>query len=153
MAELFTEEGIKLKNIHFTQDDPDDGIKWILDEKEAQLSKDKKFISFKNFRFKLEPPNKPSIELEGEKGDYNKDSGEIHLRGDLKGATNNGYKIAANHLMYQQKEGYLKTEEPVEIQGPFFSVAGRGLFLNLNNETFRVVSGVTTHIDRELSIL
>ena len=153
LTELFSEEGIKLKDIHFTQDNPDDGVKWILDAKEAKFSKDKLFISFKNFRFKLEPTNKPSIELEGENGDYNKNSGEINLRGDLKGETNNGYKIATNHLLYQQKEGYLKTEEPVQINGPFFSVAGQGLFLNLNRETFRVISGVTTRIDSELSIL
>ena len=153
LAGLISEEGFKLNNIHYTQDNPDDGIKWILDAEEAKLSKDRQLISFEKFRFKLEPKNRPSIELEGKKGDYDKASGEITLRGDLKGSTNNGYSLTASHLLYKQKEGYLKTDEPVEINGPFFSVVGQGLFFNLKKETLEIISGVTTLINREVSIL
>lgn len=153
LAKLDSEEGLKLKNIHYTQDDPDEGVKWTLDAKEVKFSKDRQIFSFRNFRLKLEPENRPSMELAGENGDYDKNSGEINLRGDLKGSTDNGYRITANHLLYQQKEGYLKTEEPIIINGPFFSVTGKGLYFNLNQGTLRITSDVTTRIKSELSNL
>jgi hypothetical protein len=41
----------------------------------------------------------------------------------------------------------LTTEDHVEITGPFFSIAGQGLRLDLEKETVRILSGVTTLID------
>jgi lipopolysaccharide export system protein LptC len=56
-------------------------------------------------------------------------------------------------LQYKQKEGYLRTEEPVKIFGPFFSVVGRGLYLNPETETLRIFSDVTARIDGDSLIL
>ena len=134
LTDFVSEEGLTLKNIHYAQDSPDDDVKWILDAKEVKFSKDRKLISFRDFRLKLEPQDKPPIQMEGKRGDYNKDSGEINLRGDLIGHTDYGYKIFTEHLSYRQKEGYLTTEGPVKIIGPFFSVDGQGLHFNLNRE-------------------
>ena len=153
LTDILSEEGIKLENISYTQTSPDEGVKWSLDAKEVKFSKDRQFISFSDFRLKLEPENRPSVELEGKRGDYDKNSGEINLHGDLQGYTNNGYKIITQHILYKQKEGFLRTEEPVKITGPFFSIAGRGLYFNLEKETLRIMSGVTTSIDSESFIL
>ncbi|MBW2609170.1 MAG: LPS export ABC transporter periplasmic protein LptC [Deltaproteobacteria bacterium] len=149
VTDLIPGEGLRLKNIQYIQNNPDEGVKWVLDAKEVRFSKDRQRISFKNFRLKLEPENSPSIELEGRGGDYNKDSSEISLRGDLHAYTDNGYRITTEHILYRQKEGYLNTEEPVKITGPFFTLTGRGLYLNLEKETLRVISDVETLIKRE----
>ena len=87
LTDMFSEEGIKLENISYTQTSPDEGVKWNLDAKEAKFSKDRQFITFSDFRLKLEPENRPSVELEGKRGDYDKNSGEINLHGDLQGYT------------------------------------------------------------------
>lgn len=153
LTNILSEEGIKLENINYTQNSPDDGMKWNLDAKEVKFSKDRQFISFRDFRLKLEPENRPSVELEGKRGDYDRNSGEINLHGDLVGHTNDGYRIITQHILYKHKEGLLKTDEPVKIMGPFFSIAGRGLYLNLEKETLRIISGVTTSIYRESFML
>jgi LPS export ABC transporter protein LptC len=150
---LVSEEGLQLKNIHFTQNDSDKGMKWVLDAKEVRFSKDRRFFSFREFRLRLKPVNRPSMELKGQSGNYDKDSGEIDLRGDLQGSTDNGYKLLTEHLLYQQKDGYLKTEEPVTIIGPFFTVAGRGLYFNPEKETFRLNSDVITRLNGDSFIL
>ncbi|UCF84174.1 MAG: LPS export ABC transporter periplasmic protein LptC [Desulfobacteraceae bacterium] len=148
-----TQEGLKLENISYTQNDPDEGMKWILDAKEVRFSKDKTFFSFRNFRLKLQAENRPRVELEGKRGDYDKNSGEINLRGDLRGHTDNGYRIITDHILYKEKEGYFKTDEPVKIFGPFFSVAGRGLYFNPEKEILRIISDVTTRINRDSLVL
>ena len=153
LPDIVGEEGLKLKNVSYAQNDPDKGMKWTLDAREVKFSKDKTFISFKDFQLKLRPQNRPTVELKGKKGDYDRNSGEINLHGDLHAQTDNGYRITTEHILYKEKEGYLKTEEPVRIHGPFFSVAGRGLYYNPEKETLKIHSDVTTRIAKESKIL
>ena len=153
LLDIVGEEGVKLKNVSYAQDDPNKGMKWTLDAKEVKISKDSTFISFKHFKLKLKPNDRPWVELTGERGDYDKNSGEINLHGDLQAHTDNGYQLITEHILYKEKEGYLKTEEPVRIFGPFFSVAGRGLYYNVEKETLRIFSNVTTRITKDSLIL
>lgn len=150
---VFSEEGFKLEDIHYSQNDPEKEVKWDLHASEARISKDGQFISFRQFRLKLEPKDRPSIEIEGEKGEYDKGSGEINLRDNLKGRTENGYRIVTDHVMYQQKEGFLKTDSPVSISGPSFTLKGRGLYLDLKREHLSLLADVHAVIENEAMVL
>ncbi len=147
------EEGLKLEDVHFTQDDPDDRVKWILDAKEARLSKDKEVISFRKYRLRLEPEKRAHVNLEGERGEYSRSSGEIRLNGGLKATTDDGYRIVTESAVYRHKQGRLETSDPVKITGPFFSVEGRGLDLDVEKETVQILSNVTTLIDKDFRTL
>ena len=142
------EKGLKLEDIHYSQDDPDHRVKWFLDAKEARLSDDKQVISFLKFRLRLEPENRPRVELEGERGSVHRDSGEIHLQGNLRGSTDDGYRIVTESAIYSQKKGCLETHDPVKLTGPYFSLEGRGLLLNVEKETLLIPSDVTARIDK-----
>jgi len=148
LPDLVPGEGLQLKKIHYTQDSPDKGMRWILDANEVKLSQDKRHISFRTFKLRLEPTSRPRVELEGDRGHYDKDSGEINLHGNLRGRTANGYSILTEHLLYNQKEGFIETKEPVKIFGPFFSMSGRGLHFNPQKENFKILSQVTTRITK-----
>jgi LPS export ABC transporter protein LptC len=147
------EEGLKLEDIHFTQENPDEKVKWVLDAKEARLSKDKEIISFHKFRLRLEPQKRPRVELEGQRGEYYRASGEIHLQGDLKGTTEDGYSLVTQSAVYRYKQGRLETKDPVKITGPFFSVEGQGLQVNVEKETVHILSDVTALIDKDFPAL
>jgi len=153
IADLVAGEGLMLKNIHYVQNSPDEGVKWVLDAKEVRFSEDRQHISFNSFQLKLEPESRPSIELEGRRGDYNKNSGEINLHGDLRGSADNGYRIVTEHLLYRQQDSCLETDEPVKIIGPFFSVGGRGLHFDLEKEVLMIRSETTTLIEGESFLL
>jgi LPS export ABC transporter protein LptC len=153
LIEQVLDEGLRLKKIHYIQDNPDEGTRWVLDADEVMFSKDRQRISFNKFHLKLEPENNISIELEGNRGDYDKTSDEMSLKGHLEGYTDNGYRISTEDIVYKQKEGHLNTDGPVEVIGPFFSVKGRGFHLNLENKTIKIISDVTTLIERESLVL
>jgi len=146
LADADPEESLKLQDIHFSQSTPDKAVKWVLDASEVRISKDQRLVSFSNFRLRLEPDNKPAVELEGKRGDYDKSSGNIFLYGDLKGRTDSGYVILTERATFRQKQGDLETDDPVKIIGPFFSVEGRGLYFNVETETLRILSDATTTI-------
>ena len=70
----------------------------------------------------------------------------------MEGFYGNKYKIFTEYVLINEKLGYLKTEKPVKIIGPFFNVKGRGLFADMTEEKIKVLSDVTTIINKEPAI-
>jgi len=142
-------DGLKLRDIHYSQDDPDKGVKWILDAREVGFSGDQTSLSFQDFLLTVEPESRPPFRVKGRNGQYAREKGEIRLWGDLEGVSDNGYRFTADHVLIDEKNGHLSTDNSVKIFGPFFSVAGQGLFLDMGKETLQILSDVTTVIDRK----
>jgi LPS export ABC transporter protein LptC len=141
-----SEEGIRLKDIHYVQDDPAHKVKWTLDASEAKLSKDQQFVTFVNFHVTLKPENKPVVTVQGKQGEFDKRSGRLVLQGDLVGETEDGYRFTTEQAVYHHKEGTLETDQAVKISGAFFSIDGKGLFLDLGKEKLQILSNATTLI-------
>jgi len=152
LKDMVSGEGLKLKDIHYRQDDPEDKLKWVLDAEEVQLSEDKKIVRFYGFDLKVQPEGRPGFKLSGKRGNYFKDSKKIELWGDLKGFYGNNYEIFTEYLLVSDNLGHLSTDRQVEISGPFFTVKGRGLFADLANETIKILSDVTTSLKEEPKI-
>ena len=149
LRNIVTGVGLELKDVHYRQDDPDEKVKWVLDAEEVRFSEDKKTIRFFNFKFRIEPDGKPRVKITGNKGKYLKDAGKIELWGNLKGFYGDKYKIFTEYALINEKLGNLKTDRPVKIIGPFFNVKGRGLFADMKEEKIKVLSDVTTIINKE----
>jgi LPS export ABC transporter protein LptC len=143
-------EGIKLQDIEYTQDDPERGMKWVLRAKEVNITKNNKFVTFSDFKLRLDPENRPSLSLKGEKGEYSRESGEIELTGGLEGVSDDGYTIRSEKVFINEKTGKMSSDEHVKIFGPFFSVEGLGFTADLKTETIKILSDVTTTIEKRL---
>ena len=141
-----SEEGIRLKDIHYVQDDPAHKVKWELDASEAKLSKDQQFVTFVNFHVTLKPQDKPVVTVQGKQGEFDKRSGRLVLQGDLVGETEDGYRFTTEQAVYHHKEGTLETDQAVKISGAFFSIDGKGLLLDLGKEKLQILSNATTLI-------
>jgi LPS export ABC transporter protein LptC len=148
-----SEEGVRLKDIHYVQDDPAHNVKWEVDAAEAKLSKDQQVVNFANFHLTLKPENKPIVTVQGKQGEFDKRTGRLVLQGDLTGETEDGYRFTTEQAVYYHKEGYLETDRAVKISGTFFSVEGKGLFLDLGKETLQILSNATTLIYGEPPVL
>lgn len=143
------EKGVDLmQNISLTGDDPDKGVKWFLKASEGRASIDMTYYSGTDFRVKLEHGDEAQIELKGEEFYYDKKSGEITLRGNVNGQTEDGYRFVTDHLLYREEKGSIETDAPVKMFGSFFSVSGQGLDFNLEEGDLRILADVTTHIEQ-----
>jgi LPS export ABC transporter protein LptC len=146
LKKIKTDEGFIIGEVHYN--DPSyQGTRCVLDAVRVTLSKDKLLSSFDSFRLKLVPLNNPSIEIKGNKGVYDQNAKELNLRGNLQVSSDNGYSIYTEHITYSLKDGVLKSDEPVRIAGPFFSASGKGLLINPENNTYEIISDVTTLIE------
>lgn len=146
LEKIVSGEGIKLKDIHYTQDDPEKGMKWVLDAGEVKFSDDRQFISFRGFKLKVTPATRATFEVTGDNGDYSRATGTLNLAGNLKGISEDGYKVLTESIRVDEKKGILTNAKPVEILGPFFSIKGEGVFLDLRKKRLKVLSRVTTVI-------
>lgn len=153
LIDAVTKEGLKLQDILYTQNNPEEDNKWTLEAKEVAFSKDRQFMSFNNFLLTLETKDRPSFKLKGNKGEYDRNTGVLNLWGDLRGHTDNGYKIITDHMIYKNKEGYLTSEAAVKLIGPFFSVEGLGFDFHVEKRSLRVKTQVTTSIAKGTLLL
>jgi len=152
IGEVISSEGLKLKDVQYTHEDPDEGVKWILDAQEVSFSGDKDFIKFYEFNLRIEPENRPWIEVKGRRGTYSRDSGKINLWEDLEGISGDGYKLETEHILIKEKRRQMSSDQPVKISGSFFSVEGDGLFVDFEKKKVRVISNVTTTLYGEFMI-
>ena len=148
-----SEAGIRLKDIHYVQDDPANKVKWTLDASEAKLSKDQQFVTFINFHVTLKPENKPVVTMQGKQGEFDKRTGRLVLQGDLVAEIEDGYRFTTEQAVYHHKEGYLETDKAVKISGASFSIEGKGLFLDVDKQKMQILSNVTTLIQGEPPVL
>ena len=146
------EDGLKLENIHYVQDDPDGGIKWTLDAGKVKFTEDNQRISFDNFKLSLSPGSGQNIKLSGDSGSFDRKLKKLELKGRLKGFTNDGYSITTEHIIFKQDEGLLSSDESVDLAGPFINVKGRGLQLDIGKMNLKILSDVTTIIDKALLV-
>lgn len=146
---VFSEEGLKMKNVQYRQNDAGAGAKWVLDAKEVRFSQDRDRVSFVNFILKVDRQDRPSLELRGDEGEYSKDSGLLHLWGNLEGWSGDGYRILTDQIVFDEKNRNLSNDRPVKIFGPYFLVEGRGLSVDLQKERFEVLSQVTAIVRKE----
>ena len=145
--------GQKLQNVRLTNENSEESLRWVLDAIELRFSQDSQHITFNNFQLKFEPENGVFLELSGKTGEISRILNEINLIDNIQGRTENGYTINTENILYRQKDGLLTTDEPVNITGPFFSVSGNGLDIDLVNKTLKITSNTTTIIDKEALIL
>ena len=143
---LMSGEGLQLKDVHYSQDNPDKKIKWVVDAREVRFSGDRKNVEFFDFKLKVEPEDRPWFTLHGKRGNYSQSSGMIELFGSIDGISGDGYRILTEYLQINEKEQRLGTDRPVKISGPFFEVEGKGLSADMKQETMKILSHVVTNI-------
>ncbi|MBN2418362.1 MAG: LPS export ABC transporter periplasmic protein LptC [Deltaproteobacteria bacterium] len=144
------EADISIKKFKFYEPYSDKGITWTLEADEGRYSeKDNETALLNKFRFRYQQINGLGLELEGKTAEYDNTGNEIKLYGDIKGKTSNGYLFYTEHLTFQQKEHYLKTDEPVTLVGPFFKMTGKGLFIDLEKEKLKMPKDIISIFDKE----
>ena len=145
LDELLPDASLTIKNPHFSQDNPDNGTRFELEADEGIYSRHKQRISLNGFRLLLEPKDSPYMEIKGSKADWDTDLKIITLKGNLQGNSSDGYRLSTDNLTYDYKgkEDVLKTDEPVSITGPFFSVQSPGLAFYPGKGILKIPDAVT----------
>lgn len=128
---------LRLKKIDYTQ--TQGTVKqWELEAEAASYFKEKNLVLFKKIKLTCFSEGGGRITLEGEEGEFNTDTQIIHLQGQILVTSEDGYQFRTDSLDFSPSENKIFTLAVIELAGPKLEARGRGLMLNLADETFRV---------------
>jgi len=111
---------------------------WILTAKRADISKDGNEADLTDVE--MEVKNK-GITIFAEKGLYNLDTKKISIEGTIT-AKNDAYSITTGQIEIDSDAGLLTTGKEVLIEGKKFTLQGKGMEINNNEQKVRIMKDV-----------
>ena len=111
---------------------------WVLNAKRADISKDGNEANLTDI--KMEVKNK-GITIFAEKGLYNMNTKKISVEGPIT-AKNNNYSITTEQVEIDNDAGLLTTGKDVYIVGKKFTLQGKGMEVNNNEQKVRIMKDV-----------
>jgi len=60
--------------------------------------------------------------------------------------SNDGYQLKTQSVAYQHSEKTVSTSDPVEIEGEQIRLTGKGMLVNIDSRTLKVLSQVKTQL-------
>jgi LPS export ABC transporter protein LptC len=134
---------LKLDRIHYLE--TREGIKeWELDADSASYFKDEETILLQKVRATFFGKNHETYFLVAEKGKFHTQTKVIEIFAGVKIDSSHGYHMETHSLTYSADRKLLRTDDPVEINGPEFYMTGKGMIVDLNQERLKVLGGVRT---------
>jgi len=146
LNQMLPHYALELKDVRYTNDNPNKDIKWELEAKKVRFSKDRSLITFFNFHLIVHSKDKKDFDLIGKKGEYRRNENMLYLKGNLKAIYGNDYTLYTDSLVFNEKTGQGKSEDPVEIKGSFFDIDGIGMYLDIKKKRIKVLSDVKSVI-------
>jgi LPS export ABC transporter protein LptC len=84
--------------------------------------------------------------LTGKQGKVYQDSKNVELTGDVLLTSSDGYQLKTQSVSYQLAEKVLSTSDQVEIEGEQLRLTGKGMLVNMEAKTFKILNQVKTQL-------
>ncbi|MBI5182664.1 MAG: LPS export ABC transporter periplasmic protein LptC [Nitrospirae bacterium] len=137
-----------MDNFHFTQTGKDK-IDWEVKAAKARLFKKDKVAVLEDIEATFTTPQGVRLELRGDEGIFNTESRDIYIRkknNDVRIVSNNGYKMSANSLSWQNNNKVAITNDAVLIEGPQLKIKGKGFRFNVLSQELEIIADVEANI-------
>jgi LPS export ABC transporter protein LptC len=86
------------------------------------------------------------IYLTGKQGKVYQDSKNVDVSGDVELTTSDGYQLKTHSASYNHLEKIVSTADPVEIEGDQIRLTGKGMLVDVEAKTFKILSDVKTQL-------
>ena len=89
-----------------------------------------------------------SFTLSGDKGKVHQDSKDMELVGNVLLTSTDGYRLKTQSMSYQHLSKQVRTPDPVEFEGEQIHLTGKGMLVDMEAKTFKVLSQAKTQWKR-----
>ncbi len=135
----------RLEKIRFVEDQG--GRKtWELEATTVEQYQDQNVMVLENATVTFFMKDGRSFVLSGKQGKVYQDSKNMELTGDVVLTSNDGYRLKTHSIFYDDSKKKVTTSDPVEIEGEQLHLTGRGMLVDMEAKTFRILSGVRTRL-------
>ena len=144
---VFSSEDAKmvLEKIHFVEDKK--GKKtWELEAKSIQQQRENNLMMLEDVKVTVYTEEGRSFVISGRQGKVSLDSKDMDLQGDVVVSSSDGYRLRTQSVAYRHQEKKAGTSDPVEIEGDQIHVTGKGMVVNMEERTFKILGQVKTRL-------
>ncbi len=135
----------ELKEVHFVEDKHGQKT-WELEAKSVQVYQDENISVLEDIKVTYYAKEGRTFLLTSKKGKVNQKSKDIDVEGDVVLSTSDGYQLKTHSASYCDSEKIIRTQDPVEIEGEQIRLTGKGMLVNMDAKTFKVLSQVKTQL-------
>jgi LPS export ABC transporter protein LptC len=136
---------MQLEKIRFVEDKQ--GKKtWELEAESVHQYQEQNVMVLENVKLTFYTKEGRIIYLTAKQGKVYQDSKNVDLLGDVVLTSSDGYQLKTHSASYCHSEKIVRTADPVEIDGEQIQLTGRGMLVNLEAKTFKILSQVKTHL-------
>jgi LPS export ABC transporter protein LptC len=138
---------LSMKRIHYTE--TREGIRrWTLTADSADQSMGQGVARVKNIRMTFfDEKGVEKATLTARSGEMNTTTHEVETRGDVVIKSSGGVAFYTEHLRYQEAERLISGTDPVRLVLPAMEITGKGFRFRLQDDTFRILSGVHARVE------
>lgn len=136
---------MRLEKIQFVEDKH--GHKtWELEAKSAQQFQDQNIVVLEDVKVTFYAKEGRTFFLTGRQGKIYQDSKNVDLVGDVVLTSDEGYELKTHSIAYRHSDKIVSTQDPVEIEGEQIRLTGKGMLVNIEAKTFKILSQVKTQL-------
>jgi len=135
----------ELEKVHFVEDKHGQKT-WELEAKTVRLYQDENLSVLEDVKVTFYAKEGRIFYLTGKQGKVHQGSKDVELTGDVVLTSNDGYQLKTQSVAYQHSEKTVSTSDPVEIEGEQIRLTGKGMLVNIDSRTLKVLSQVKTQL-------
>jgi LPS export ABC transporter protein LptC len=136
---------MQLKKIRFVEDKQGQKT-WELEAESVHQYQEQNIMVLEDVKVTFYAKEGRIIYLTGKRGKVYQDSKNVDLSGDVVLTSSDGYQLKTDSATYRHLEKIVSTADPVEIDGEQIQLTGRGMLVNVDAKTFRILSQVKTQL-------
>ncbi len=136
---------MQLKKVRFVEDKHGQKT-WELEAESVQQYQEQNIMVLEDVKVTFYAKEGRIIYLTGKRGKIYQDSKNVDLLGDVVLTSSDGYQLKTHSASYRHLEKTVSTPDPVEIDGEQIRLTGKGMLVNLEAKTFKILSQVKTQL-------
>jgi LPS export ABC transporter protein LptC len=136
---------MQLKKIRFVEDKQGQKT-WELEAESVHQYQGQNMMVLENVKVTFYAKEGRIIYLTGKQGKVYQDSKNVDLSGDVVLTSSDGYQLKTHSASYRHSEKIVSTGDPVEIDGEQIRLTGKGMLVDVEAKTFKILSQVKTHL-------
>ena len=134
---------MRLEKVRFVEDKHGQKT-WELEAKSIQHYQDQNLMVLEDVKVTVYLKEGRILVLTGNRGKVHQDSKDMELVGDVVLTSSDGYRLKTHSLSYHHRDKIVRSSDPVEIEGEQVRLTGKGMLVEMENKTFKILSQVKT---------
>jgi LPS export ABC transporter protein LptC len=133
----------RLEKIHFVEEKQGKKI-WELEAKTVYQYQEQNLLLLEDVKVVFYSKDGRSFILTGNKGKVYQDSKDMELTGNVVFTSTDGYQLKTQSMVYTHSTKQVKTRDPIEFEGEQIHLTGKGMLIDMEEKTFKVLSQAKT---------